>query len=70
MNTYKEDKNKEKAISSKQLHIGCLCCSTATLKAPLNNTNVVGFGDAHISFSGKLIYDGEWVCIESNKGFA
>ena len=107
----------EKQIKSKDLHMGCLNCSTACLRAPLNMMIVAGFGGAYISKNGKEIYNGEsdyhkrgkaktlryfellarksqkadwrlvkigplhsetfqrqgknnWVCIESNKGFA
>ena len=107
---------KQKPIEAKDLHIGCMNCSTATLKAPLTMTIAVGFGDARITFNDKTVYDGEsdyqngkkpktlrtfelqarkkkgdwrfihygpmhgetfqrqgknnWVCIESNRGFA
>lgn len=108
---------KEKPIEAKDLRIGCLNCSTACLKAPLDMEIAVGFGDAFVTKNGTIIYDGEkayregktvkkvkyfenlarkepkadwriikngalhgetfqrqgknnWVCIESNQGFA
>lgn len=107
----------EKPIEAKDLHIGCLNCSTACLKAPMDMEIAVGFGMAIVTKDGKQIYDGEadyrqdkkikrvryfenlarkepkcdwriikngpmhgetfqrqgknnWVCIESNNGFA
>lgn len=107
----------EKPIESKDLHIGCLNCSSAALKAPMEMMIAVGFGSAIVFKDGKPIYDGEadlhktgkakkvryfemlarkepdhdwrienhgpmhgetfqrqgknnWVCIESNEGFA
>lgn len=99
-----------------ELHIGCLNCSSAALKAPLDMLIAVGFGSAMVFKDKELVYDesrckdddelwtvadaeklaledpdhdwrieknaplhgetfqrqgpGEWVCIESNQGFA
>ena len=108
---------KKQPIKPKDLHKGCLNCSTACLKAPLDMLIVVGFGYAYAEKDGVIVYDGErdleqnkepktvgdiekmakedpdhdwrivkngpmhgetfqrhgdeeWVCIESNKGFA
>jgi len=104
-------------LKSNKLHIGCTCCSTAALKAPMNMEIAVGFGSAVVTKAGKTVYDGErdlqngkdpktvkeieviakkdpdhdwrivkhgplhgetfqrhgndeWICIESNEGFA
>lgn len=104
-------------IKPENLHIGCLNCSTACLKAPMNMRIAVGFGCAVATKDDCVVYDGErdimdrgdcrtfmfienmarkdpdhdwrivkhgplhgetfqrhgnneWVCIESNKGFA
>ena len=109
--------SKKKPIKEKDLHKGCMNCSTASLKAPMEMMIAVGFGAAYVTKEGKQIYDGEsdlqdngiaktvaeiekmaelepdadwriikegplhgetyqrqgkenWVCIESNKGFA
>ena len=108
---------KKKPVKAKELHIGCLNCSTACLKLPLNREIAVGFGSAFVKKNNKIIYDGEmayrdgkrikrvryfeklarkspqvdwqiilhgpmhgetfqrqgknnWVCVESNRGFA
>jgi hypothetical protein len=50
---------KEPAINIKKLHIGCLNCSTAVLKAPLHMIICVGCGLAHVTKDGNIIYDGE-----------
>jgi len=104
-------------LKDKDIHIGCLCCSTAARVAPLDMQIAVGFGAAYATKDGKEIYNemeaerrgeepktvgdieamavkdpnhdwrivkygplhGEtfqrhgpnnWVCVESNKGFA
>jgi len=109
--------NKLKPIEPKDLIVGCLNCSTAALKAPMEMMIAVGFGSAIVTKNGKEIYDGErdlhdtgtaktvkdievmaikdpncdwrivkegplhgetfqrqgnnnWVCVESNQGFA
>ncbi len=46
-------------IQVKDLHIGRLNCSTATLKAPMDMGIAVGFGAAYATKDGKIIYDGE-----------
>lgn len=50
---------KLKPLEAKDIHMGCLNCSTACLKAPLTMAIAVGFGDAYIEKDGKKIYDGE-----------
>ena len=50
---------KLKPIKPKELHIGCLTCSTACLVAPMDMLICVGFGYAHVTRDGKIIYDGE-----------
>jgi hypothetical protein len=102
-------------IESKDLHVGCLNCSTAAIVAPMDMLIAVGFGSATVTKDGELVYDemsisgenywtvqdaenlaikepdcdwrinkegplhGEtfqrqgdnnWVCVESNRGFA
>jgi hypothetical protein len=104
-------------IDKKDLHLGCLNCSTAALQAPMSMLICVGFGSAVVTKDGETVYDGErdlhdgkepktvrdielmavddpdhdwriikdgplhgetfqrhgvdnWVCIESNQGFA
>ena len=44
-------------IDSKDLHIGCLTCSTACLEAPMGMIIAVGFGSACITCDGKVKYD-------------
>jgi hypothetical protein len=46
-------------IKPEDLHIGCLNCSTAELKASLDMQIVVGFGMAIVTKDGETIYDGE-----------
>lgn len=46
-------------IDKKDLHIGCLNCSTAALKAPMEMLICVGMGMAVATKDGKVIYDGE-----------
>lgn len=106
------------AVELKDLHVGCLNCSTAALVAPLDMLIAVGFGSAYVTKDGEIVYDeqrvedekfwtvqdaedlaaadpdhdwqivkygplhGEtfqrqerqgiyqWICVESNKGFA
>lgn len=104
-------------ITADKLHSGCMHCSTACLKAPMDMWICVGFGSAVATRDGELVYDGEsefhagnepksvgdieelakedpdhdwriikhgpmhgetfqrqgdgeWVCVESNQGFA
>jgi len=47
------------AISQRDLHIGCLNCSTAAMKAPMDMEICVGFGMACVEKDNVLIYDGE-----------
>ena len=46
-------------IKPKDLHIGCLNCSTAAIIAPLSMSICVGFGAAFVTKDGEQIYDGE-----------
>lgn len=100
-------------INPKDLHIGCLHCSTACLQAPMELDIGVGFGSSCLMRDGERVLDGEneddpvtvqrcedlaskdhdhdwrivrcgplhgetfqrhgpkeWVCVESNEGFA
>jgi hypothetical protein len=50
---------KLKPIKANKLFLGCLSCSSACLKAPMNMQIAVGFGDAFVTKNGKVIYDGE-----------
>ena len=102
---------KKKQIAAKDLHIGCLTCSTASLVLDLRRMLCVGFGRVTVTKDGKEIWSGDdenkeaadieqlalknpehdwriefygpmhgetfqrhgkgnWVCIESNRGFA
>lgn len=107
---------KKPQIKKEELHIGCLNCSTAALKAPMDMIIAVGFGSALLWKDDELIYNEsdceteeefmtvreaeeltaadpehdwriekygplhgetfqrqgpeEWICIESNQGFA
>ena len=47
------------AIELKDLHIGCVKCSTARLIADIDMQISVGFGAAHAEKDGVKIYDGE-----------
>ena len=104
------------ALESKDLHVGCLNCSTAARVAPMDMVIAVGFGMAIVTKDNQLIYsedridsddsywtvqdaenlaklepdcdwriqkegalhgetfqrqgDNNWVCVESNRGFA
>lgn len=40
-------------------HGGCLACPPVQAIAPMNTLIAVGFGDAHISKDGEIIFDGE-----------
>jgi hypothetical protein len=40
-------------------HGGCLNCPPAHAVAPMNTLIAVGFGDAHISKDGEVVFDGE-----------
>lgn len=53
------DWKKEKPINKDGLHIGCLNCSTAALKANLGRMICVGFGAAFVTKDGAMVYDGE-----------
>ena len=44
-------------INSKDLHVGCLNCSTAALEAPMDMVVAVGFGSATVTKDNELIYD-------------
>jgi hypothetical protein len=46
-------------IDPKNLHVGCLNCSTARLEAPMDMPICVGFGDARVTRDGETIHDGE-----------
>ena len=46
-------------IAPKDLHIGCLNCSTAAMEAPMEMSICVGFGVAIVTRDGETIYDGE-----------
>ena len=46
-------------LSGKDIHIGCLCCSTAADVAPLDMPICVGFGAAYVTRDGQIVYDGE-----------
>lgn len=106
---------KLKPLESKDIHVGCINCSTAARVAPMDMLIAVGFGSAIVTKDDELIYDensisgdnywtvqdaenlaklepdcdwriekhgplhgetfqrqGEnnWVCVESNEGFA
>lgn len=50
---------KQPAIEGKDIHVGCLCCSTACRIAPLNMPICVGFGSAFVTKNGEMFYDGE-----------
>lgn len=50
---------KEEPIDPKDLHIGCLNCSTAALEAPMELAIAVGFGAAYVTRGDELVYDGE-----------
>ena len=45
------------ATEGKDLHAGCLNCSTAALIAPMDMVIAVGFGSAIVTKNGELIYD-------------
>ena len=50
---------KHPQIDPKDLHIGCLHCSTAALEAPMEMSICVGFGCAVVTKDGKTIHGGE-----------
>lgn len=102
------------ALNAKDIHIGCLNCSTAAAIAPMEMLVAVGFGAAYATKDSEVVYmetthdddlktvgdieemakadpdhdwrivkegpmhgetfqrhgDGQWVCVESNRGFA
>jgi hypothetical protein len=43
-------------IDSRDLHIGCLNCSTAALNAPMDMVIAVGFGSAIVTKDDELVY--------------
>lgn len=43
----------------KDIHIGCLNCSTAASVAPMDMIIAVGFGAAYVTKNGQIVYDGE-----------
>jgi hypothetical protein len=47
---------KLKAVEAKDLHIGCMNCSTACLKAPMGMLVAVGFGMACVTKDGKCVW--------------
>ncbi len=51
---------KKDPIKRKDLHVGCLNCSTAALIAPMDMVIAVGFGCAYVEKDGHQIYDGEY----------
>lgn len=44
-------------IKENELHLGCLNCSTAASKAPMDMVISVGFGSAFATKDGEIIYD-------------
>jgi len=46
-------------IKGKDLHVGCLNCSTAAMVAPLDMEVCVGFGMACVEKDGVMVYDGD-----------
>lgn len=44
-------------IKSEELHIGCLCCSTAVLEAPMEMLIAVGFGSAYVTKDEDVVYN-------------
>ena len=45
-----------KQLDDKDIHIGCLNCSTVHRKAPLNMDVTVGFGFAQVTKDGKEVW--------------
>ena len=63
---------KKDPIKRKDLHVGCLNCSTAALIAPMDpdhDWRIVKFGPMHGETFQRQV-ENNWVCIESNEGFA
>jgi MinD superfamily P-loop ATPase len=50
---------KQKPIDTKDLNIGCVNCSTASLKANMDRWVCTGFGAAFVTKDGHTVYDGE-----------
>lgn len=57
----------KKLPAVKNIHIGCLNCSTAAHIAPLSMIIAVGFGAAYVTKDGGQIYDGEQACRAGKK---
>jgi hypothetical protein len=49
------------AIAAKDLHVGCLNCSSAALVAPLDMVIAVGFGSSYVTKDGEIVYDEQLV---------
>jgi len=49
---------KLKPLDSKDIRIGCPCCSTAARVAPLGMSICVGFGAAFVTKGGVQVYNG------------
>lgn len=58
------------------IHHGCLCCPSVPRVADLDTPVAVGFGDAHISRDGEIVYqepntdDGDFRCLHEFEAMA
>ena len=50
---------KKPPLKGEDIHVGCLNCSTAAKKAPMNMLIAVGFGSALVFRDNEIFYDGE-----------
>ena len=44
-------------LEQKDIHIGCMCCSTACQIAHMDLLIAVGFGSANVTKDGHVVYD-------------
>lgn len=44
-------------VNAKDIHVGCLCCSTAARIAPMKMVIAVGFGFAAATKDDEVVYD-------------
>jgi hypothetical protein len=44
------------ALEGKDIKVGCPCCSTAAIVAPMNMLIAVGFGSADVTKNGEAVY--------------
>lgn len=55
------------ALDGKDIHIGCLTCSTAASVAPMDMVIAVGFGSAIVTKNGELVYSEPYIDLDATE---